>query len=390
MPPTTCSSPDYFDKDKFYNLILKFDWNIGSKDRMYFRHASNDRTENRAGNGIDNAPGTDGQQPFQRINDAYVGDWVRTITPTAVVNVRGSFNRFIEKGYGAANTGFDLAGEFGIPKSVIASLPYQDKIYFGRWNLYSGASGTTSMYSSLGRSQSNNYSNTYELQGSLTKVAGSHTLKAGIDLRQINYEQQNTGDILSYSGYSTWTQNAFSSADSNTGDAYASFLLGGVSGSSNYPLFPWWKQMYIAPYVNDDWKVTRKLSLNLGLRLDLNQPAYEKWNRMNGPFDPNAASPVKIDAATASALAAAGVPANQIANLQNLKGSVTFAGVNGLPRTAAPLPQEQLRAPRRRRLPDQRQARPADRLRAVLLESDQRFLPDVRIQHQHQYQQLGG
>ena len=42
------------------------------------------------------------------------------------------------------------------------------------------------------------------------------------------------------------------------GDGYASFLLGGVSGSSNYPLFPWWKQYYGAVYVNDDWKVTRK------------------------------------------------------------------------------------------------------------------------------------
>src|SRR2546426_3503135 len=58
---------------------------------------------------------------------------------------------------------------------------------------------------------------------------------------------------------------------------------------------------------------------------------------MNGPFDPNAASPVKVDAATISALQAAGVPANQIANLQNLKGSVTFAGVNGVPKTASPL-----------------------------------------------------
>src|ERR1051326_1606269 len=50
--------PSYFDKDKFYNLILKFDWNFGAKDRAYFRHASNDRTEDRAVNGIDNAPGS--------------------------------------------------------------------------------------------------------------------------------------------------------------------------------------------------------------------------------------------------------------------------------------------------------------------------------------------
>src|ERR1043166_7402082 len=142
---------------------------------------------------------------------------------------------------------------------------------------------------------------------------------------------------MSYRGSTTWTQNAFSNANSNTGDGYASFLIGGVSGSTNYPLFPWWKQHYGAIYANDDWKVSRRLTLNLALRYDLNQPSYEKWNRMNGPFDPNVASPVKIDPAIIPSLQAAGVPANQIANLQNLKGGITFAGVNGVPRTESPM-----------------------------------------------------
>jgi outer membrane receptor protein involved in Fe transport len=65
--------------------------------------------------------------------------------------------------------------------------------------------------------------------------------------------------------------------------------LGITDGSSNYPLFPWWKQHYGAIYVHDDWKVTRKLTLNVGLRYDLYQGQYEKWNRMNGPFDPTVA-----------------------------------------------------------------------------------------------------
>jgi hypothetical protein len=329
--------PDYFDKDKFYNLILKFDANIGSKDRAYFRHASNDRTEDRAINGIDNAPGTDGQQPFQRINDAYVADWVRTFGPTLIGNVRLSYNRFIEKGFGAANAGFDLT-KLGLSQALIKSLPYQDKIYFGRWNFYTGATGTTTQYNSLGRSQSNNYTNTYELQGSITKILGSHTVKAGADVRQINYEIQNSGDILAINGYQTWTQDAFTNANAGTGDAYASFLLGGISGSSNYPLFPWWKQHYGALYVQDDWKVTRKLTLNLGLRYDLYQGQYEKWNRMNGPFDPNLASPVKVDAAAIAALQANNVPANVISNLQNLKGGLTFMGVGGLGRTSWSVP----------------------------------------------------
>lgn len=327
---STCNTyfPAYYDKDKFYSLILKFDWNFGNKHRAFFRHVSNDRTEDRAVNGIDNKPGTDGQQPFQRINDGYVADWISTVSPTLVLNARASFNRFIEKGYGAANAGFDMT-TLGISQSLISQLPNQDKIYFGRWDFEN--------YNSLGRSQSNNYTNTYQLMASATKVQGSHTLKAGIDARQINYELQNTGNILNFTGRSAWTQNSWTGANTNTGDGYASFLLGIAGGetdnfsSSNYPLFPWWKQQYYGMYFTDDWKVSRKLTLNLGVRYDLLTPQYEKWNRQNGPFNATVASP--IASAVAANIANMTVPSNVAplyAALANMKGGMTFAGVGGL------------------------------------------------------------
>lgn len=330
------SLPAYLDADKFYNLTLKFDFNFGDKHRAFFRHASNDRTEDRAGNGIDNKPGTDGQQPFQRINDAYVVDWVSTISPTLIFNVRGSFNRFIEKGFGRANDGFDLS-KLGLPSTLLSQIPGQ--AYFGRWNFEN--------YQSLGRGQSNNFSNTYQITTSVTKIKGAHTLKAGFDIRQINYLQQNTGDILAFNGRSDWTRKTWNSADSNSGDGYASFLLGivgGVPGSndstSNYPLFPWWKQIYAAPYLQDDWKVNRKLTLNLGLRLDLNQPPHEKWNRMNGGFDSGVTSPFasQVNLATIQANTGAAIPADMqkyYDNLKNLKGGLSFAGVNGIGTTPA-------------------------------------------------------
>lgn len=327
------SIPDFFDKDKFYNLILKFDWNFGSKHRAFFRHGSNDRTEDRSSNGIDNKPGTDGQQPFQRINDAYVVDWVSTVTPTFILNARASFNRFIEKGYGAANAGFDVSS-FGIPKSLIAQLPNQDKIYFGRWNFDNG-------YNSLGRSQSNNYTDNFQAQFSGTKVAGSHTIKFGFDIRQQNYELQNSGDILSFSGNTTWTQRVYNTGESTAGDGYASFLLGIVGGSSNYPLFPWWKQYYAAPYVSDDWKVSRRLTLNLGIRWDLNGPQFEKWGRQNAWFDPNVQSPIagQVAANVAKLQAAGSIPSDltaQYASLANLKGGITFANTNGMSKSPYP------------------------------------------------------
>jgi len=311
--------PDYFARDKFYNLILKFDWNFGSKHRAFFRHASNDRTEDRMVNGLDNKPGTDGQQPFQRINDAYVVDWVTTVSPTFFVNARFSYNRFIEKGFGRANEGFDLT-QFGLPQSLLAQLP--SPVYFGRWN-WAG-------YNSLGRSQSNNFTNTYQMAISGTKIWGNHTMKFGVDGRQINYLQQNTGDILSFTGNRNFTQRNFNQGDSTSGDGFATFLLGLADGSSNYPLFPWWRNYYFAPYFQDDWKVSRRLTLNLGLRNDFNVPATEKWGRINGPFD----------ATVKSAISLAGVPATTLANCpacSNLVGSLTFAGVGSIPSRPANL-----------------------------------------------------
>jgi hypothetical protein len=311
--------PQYAAADKFYNLILKFDWNFGDKNRAFFRHASNDRTEDRAVNGLDNALFTDGQQPFQRINDAYVLDWVSTLTPTLIMNVRLSNNRFIEKGFGRGNEGFDLTS-LGLPSSLVSQLPTPR--YAGRWALDG--------YSTLGRYQSINITNNYGLAAGVTKIVGAHTMKIGVDLRRIQYIQQNTGNILNLRFNAGWTQRLWNQGEANSGDSFASFLLGlpatnpnNVTDSSslNYPLYPFNRQWYFAPYFQDDWKVSRRLTVNLGLRWDYNGAPDEKYNRMNRGFNPTA--PVSF---------ANQIPADlkaQFPSLANIKGGLEFVGVNG-------------------------------------------------------------
>jgi hypothetical protein len=304
--------PDYAAQDKFYNLILKFDWNFGDKHRSYLRHASNDRTEDRSVNGIDNRPGTDGQQPFQRINDAYVLDWVSTVSPTTVWNIRASYNRFIEKGFGRANEGFDLTS-LGLPASLVNALPQPR--YFGRWDING--------YSSLGRYQSINITNNYNLMSNLTKIWRGHTIKTGIDLRRIHFIQQNTGNILQFTGETRWTQRLWNQGEPTAGDGYASFLLGGVGGSVFVPVFPFFRQWYFAPYFQDDWKVSRRLTINFGLRWDYNGPPDEKWLRMNRGFNPTITAPFRGDF---SPEMLALYP-----QLRNLTGGIQFVGVDGQP-----------------------------------------------------------
>lgn len=315
---------DLFDKDKYYNLTLKFDWNFGDKNRVYLREGSNDRTENRPVNGIVGI-GEDGQLPFQRINDAYVLDWTSIVSPTLVLNVRASNTRFIEKGTGIDNEGFDLTS-LGLPKSLVSQLPQPQ--YFGYWNFNGN-------YNNLGRYRSLNITNAYGLEGSVNKTWRTHNIKAGIDVRRIHYLQDDTGNILEIdSSNGSWTQAVYNNSGNGLGgDAYASFLLGyPTGGSSNYPPYPFYRQWYVAPFVQDDWKVSGKLTLNFGLRWDFNMAPDEKHNRLSYAFDPNVSNPIGAMAVANVQKLNLQIPqqyASLYSNLANLKGSMQFAGVNG-------------------------------------------------------------
>src|SRR5260370_1135298 len=95
--------------DRFYNLVFKFDQNIGSRHRISFRNASNDRTEIRPTNGIANGPGADGQLPLKRINDTYVIDWVATVSSSMIFNLPSSFSPFVELSPSDADAKFDIS-----------------------------------------------------------------------------------------------------------------------------------------------------------------------------------------------------------------------------------------------------------------------------------------
>jgi hypothetical protein len=73
---------------------------------------------------------------------------------------------------------------------------------------------------------------------------------------------------------------------------------------------------YTAVYLQDDWRITKKLTLNLGLRYDLDTPRTERYDRMNY-FDPSIPSPL----------------ASKVPGYSNLTGGLVFVGINGRPRS---------------------------------------------------------
>ncbi len=140
----------------------------------------------------------------------------------------------------------------------------------------------------------------------LSIYRGKHALKVGGEIRLA----RNVDDLNSFmSGQFTFAiqPTANPAASANTGNGIASLLLGFPTSANvlDSDLLDR-RAKYFALFVQDDWKVTQNLTLNIGVRWESHTPKFDANNRMNG-FDPVAVNPVS------------GTP-----------GVVTFAGKNGL------------------------------------------------------------
>ena len=307
------SGGDNAGQNTVYSFTTKVDQNIGDKNRVFFRFGWNEFTYEDSSNGIRGRPGVNGDWGQKKINHAYVADWVGSLTPTFIANIRTAFNRFQWDVKMLPNANFDIS-TLGFPKSLDAQLPIP-----GWFGLYS-----FSGYMSMGRYFYINHTNNFSIQPNITKIQGAHAIKAGVDLRWIQYAIQDPGGPLRLSGDGGWTQREYNRSDSLSGNAIASFLLGTPSGGgSDFNVFPMYTYRYYAPWVQDDWKVTRRLTLNFGLRWDFNISPVERYNRLNRGFDAAAVNPIdKL------------VDRKQFPGLQTVKGALLFAGENGLRRTA--------------------------------------------------------
>lgn len=158
---------------------------------------------------------------------------------------------------------------------------------------------------------------TSAVQGIIMKTIATHSLRFGVEGNLIRYNVQNP-----QSGFGTFlfnrqfTQknsvNVAVGADSNSGNPFAAMYLGyPSSGSYSNQIAYALQQIYFAPFVQDDWRVTQRLTLNLGLRWDYESPMSERFNRQNTGFCTTCTNPLQ---STVTGLA--------------LKGGLQFADAN--------------------------------------------------------------
>ena len=220
------------------------------------------------------------------INDTH------TFSPTLILNSTLGFTRGAETidAYNSSLNSNPLS-TLGFP-SYLNSNGFMGVPSMFIGNYYSAA------FTSIGQDPYGNYrqgQDTGQLSELLTKIKGKHELKFGFEgrLHQQNYIQTNAPNgYFSFNNQGS-SQCPLSDVTQCGGDSMASFMMGQMGGNQFYEIQfrPATENYQFAGFGQDNWKVAPKLTLNLGLRYDVNLPRTERYNRMDW-FDPNVVSPL--------------------------------------------------------------------------------------------------
>jgi len=235
------------------------------------------------------------------IQHTAVADYTDTLSASTVLNLRMGFSRSL---YIHDNQGLGfLPSSLGLNSAIDGAV---DRHMFPRISM-------SDVVSLGGGDHRYNAFMTYSALGYLTKIVGSHTMKFGYDARiiRVNVWEARAAGTFNFTRRMTQGPNP-TTASANSGHGFASLLLGaGTDGS----LLQNWKNVasqsfYHAMYFQDDWRVSRTLTLNLGLRWEYETPRTERYDRMNW-FDPSVPNPL----------------ANQVSGFPNLAGGLQFVNV---------------------------------------------------------------
>ncbi len=313
------SSPN-LSLDKFRNHFGRVDENLSERERLFFRYAHNRREQFDQGTAVFPGIGFDAQDPLLRVNDTAVVDSVTVLSPTMILDLRGGFSRYIEQAFRRHVYGFD-ATQLGFPAAFSAARPdpIPPRIQLEQYGTDFGT-----------RNQRYNVSNTLSFQPSLSLIKGRHSIKFGSDIRDIRVNTA-SGSFVYGGGQFHFNRDITTRfpgiSESASGSAAASLLLGAPdSGVVQYTPALAYRWGYYGIYFQDDIRLTSRLTVNVGLRWDVEGSPTERYNRMNRGWNFATASPLAAAAKTANS---SDCPA-----CANLTGGLLFAGVNGNPREA--------------------------------------------------------
>lgn len=274
-----------------------------------------------------------------RVNKGGNVDYTAMLSSSLIFDMRGSYNLFQLQRVPANPVSPEELGMTAAAVAVMGDqvMPRMDFASFAS-SAFSNAIGSNRADYAEGRLVPFNL---FSLQPMLTQIWGNHTLKYGYDYRQLHEQFDsnlfNSGRFLFDGTYTvqcrasggTCTSNAGTASQRNVyGRDIAAFLLGIATANNNSlidnPQSYDVRANYHGFFVQDDWRVTPKLTLNLGLRYELEGGIYDSSDRIVTGFDTSTTNPLQAAAqANFTANPPSGVP-----NPFNVVGGLIFADSN--------------------------------------------------------------
>jgi hypothetical protein len=247
--------PEY---DKSQKFDARWDYNLSPSNRLFARTTIGrlDQASRFSGS----VPGAYGYSTKKEWTDAASANWTRIVNPSTVAVFQFTFRN---EPFKNIPSGGDST--FGVPITNLSPKPP----FAGPPAILinSNGLGISDLFDRLLFNYSADYGYTFD--PSLTKTIRNHTIKAGFTFLR-GYKTQELASPP-YGRFQTTSDfNNAKSTTSATGDAYADFLLGFPSSTDVTvgPAGAFVSKTNYAAYVQDDWKITPKLTLNLGLRYD--------------------------------------------------------------------------------------------------------------------------
>ncbi len=242
---------------------IRIDQTLSDKDKIFVSYSSRDNNRSGANNlplPYSNLVPQDFFTHYTRVG------WDSTITPNLLNHLNLGYNRTNSKNFAQTLGGTNYAATAGIGNVVTTAFPV---VNFDGLDSFSGY-GTGS--------NGDNVDNGTRVNDSISLQKGRNSIQFGIDFRYQQYSTlQQPIPTFNFERSETDTGRLANGPTQRSGNSFASFLLGSVDNANQtaYIHSPRWNSHYIAGFFEDNLKATQNLTLNLGIRYEVDSPRHE-------------------------------------------------------------------------------------------------------------------